>query len=147
MELEQRWPVRIYYEDTDHGGVVYHANYLRYMERARTEFLRTAGIELDAVQQRWGVIFAVTRLAIDYRTPARFNDLLQVVSTIERPRGARLRYHQQIVRQRDEAVITDAAVDLACIDTSGKPRRIPSEINAILRKLASTIEQGATNPT
>jgi len=134
--MEQCWPIRIYYEDTDHGGVVYHANYLRYMERARTEFLRSAGIELDAVQQQWGVLFAVTKLTIDYRTPAHFNDLLQVISTVDQPRGARLHYHQRIVLQQDGRLISEASVALACIDNSGKPRRIPTALNTSLCKLA-----------
>jgi len=134
--MEKTWPIRIYYEDTDHGGVVYHANYLRYMERARTEFLREAGIELDAIQQEWGVLFAVTKLTIDYRTSARFNDLLQVVSSIDQPHGARLHYQQRIVHQQNDTLITTACVDLACIDSHGKPRRIPSALNATLCSLA-----------
>ncbi len=128
-----RLPVRIYYEDTDHGGMVYHANYLRYMERGRTELLRAAGLELDAIQREWGVLFAVTRLIIDYRTPARFNDLLTVISTIETARGARLSYRQEIERN-DGASISTATVHLACIDAaSHRPRRIPE---AVLRALA-----------
>ena len=72
------WPVRVYYEDTDTGGVVYYANYLRFMERARTEWLRSLGFEQDALAREAGVIFAVRSAALEYLRPARFNDLLQV---------------------------------------------------------------------
>ncbi|MDX8412498.1 MAG: tol-pal system-associated acyl-CoA thioesterase [Mariprofundales bacterium] len=140
--MEKSWPIRIYYEDTDHGGIVYHANYLRYMERARTEFLRSAGIELDAIQQQWGILFAVTKLTIDYRASAHFNDLLEVISSIEKPRGARLHYRQHIVQQSSGELITSATVALACIDNNGKPRRIPAALNTSLCALA---QQGESN--
>ncbi len=133
-----RWPVRIYYEDTDHGGVVYHANYLRYMERARTELLRAAGVELDEVERRWGVLFAVTRIAIDYRAPARFNDLPTVCSRLARPTGVRVRYHQRIERADDGLCLSEAQVDLACIARSGRPRRIPP---ALLQRLCAVADR------
>jgi len=72
------WPVRVYYEDTDAGGVVYHAQYLKYMERARTEWLRAAGVEQDALLAEQGVVFAVTRIDLRYLRPARFNEALMV---------------------------------------------------------------------
>jgi len=140
--VEQTWPIRIYYEDTDHGGIVYHANYLRYMERARTEFLRGAGIELDTIQQQWGVLFAVTKLTINYRASAHFNDLLQVISSIEQPRGARLHYRQRIVLHDSKKLITEADVALACIDSNGKPHRIPATLN---RSLCALAQQGESN--
>ncbi|MDQ6965022.1 MAG: YbgC/FadM family acyl-CoA thioesterase [Mariprofundales bacterium] len=135
-------PVRIYYEDTDHGGVVYHANYLRYMERARTELLRSSGIDLDSVYQQWWVLFAVTKLTIEYRYPARFNDMLQVISYIGCPCGARLHYDQRIVRADDGKLIAEAVVDLACINNSGRAQRIPSPLNSSLCRLSHQGENG-----
>ncbi|MDQ6950990.1 MAG: tol-pal system-associated acyl-CoA thioesterase [Mariprofundales bacterium] len=133
MKPSHRWPIRIYYEDTDHGGVVYHANYLRYMERARTELLRAANIELNQVQEQWGVIFAVTKLAIDYLQPAHFNDALEVISTLHDVRGARLAYTQTVVRcDLQHTQLTKAEVKLACIDSVGRACRIPSPLLQLL---------------
>jgi tol-pal system-associated acyl-CoA thioesterase len=78
------WPIRVYYEDTDCGGVVYHSNYLKFMEQARTEWLRTLGFEQDILIAEYGIIFAVRSLSIDYLRPALFNQLLRVESSIEK---------------------------------------------------------------
>jgi acyl-CoA thioester hydrolase len=92
------WPVRVYYEDTDSGGVVYYAQYLRFMERARTEWLRTLGIEQDILRERDGIIFAVRSASLEFLRPGRFNDLLQIgVDLIER-RAASLRFSQRVLR-------------------------------------------------
>jgi len=93
-----RFELRIYYEDTDHGGVVYYANYLKYMERARTEFMRCLGIDLGLLQHDDGVLFAVTEAHVHYRRPARFNDALCVVSSLGCAKGARLGFHQAVLR-------------------------------------------------
>ena len=86
-----RWPVRVYYEDTDSGGVVYYANYLRFMERARTEWMRTLGFEQDALIRNPGILFAVRSASLEYLRPARFNDLLEVsVRLCERRRASLL---------------------------------------------------------
>ncbi|MDX8408477.1 MAG: tol-pal system-associated acyl-CoA thioesterase [Mariprofundales bacterium] len=138
MKPSHCWPIRIYYEDTDHGGVVYHANYLRYMERARTELLRDAAIELDATEQQWGVIFAVTSLTIDYQRPARFNDALEVISTLHDVRGARLAYAQSIVRcDATRTLLTQAEVQLACINSSGRACRIPAPLRQQLYEISA----------
>ncbi len=121
-----RFPVRIYYEDTDHGGVVYYANYLKFMERARTEFLRDPGLELDEVESTFGILFAVTEIHVHYRNPARFNDMLIVESKLMEARGARLSFRQSILRQTE--VLTEGEVRLACMDRAGYPRRIPGEV-------------------
>ncbi len=120
------WPVRVYYEDTDHGGVVYYANYLRFMERARTEFLRSEGIELDALELSEGVLFSVTETNIRYLKPARFNDMLEVQSRLLEARGARFTFTQCILRERD--LLVEAGIRLACTDRSGRPRRIPAAV-------------------
>jgi len=120
------FPVRVYYEDTDHGGMVYYANYLKFMERARTEFLRDAGIELDELESGAGVLFAVTEVHVHYRNPARFNDALTVDSKLTEAMGARLRFRQNICRGHE--ILVEGEVRLACMDRGGKPRRIPAEV-------------------
>lgn len=126
------WEVRVYYEDTDHGGVVYHANYLKYMERARTEMLRSAGIELDILEQQEGILFAVTRLSIQYSRPAGFNDLLAVESSIREVAGVRITFRQRILNRQQKLVEADVVV--ACINHHGKPVRIPG---CVLEQLIS----------
>lgn len=129
------FPVRVYYEDTDHGGVVYYANYLKFMERARTEFLRDAGLELDALEREFGVLFAVTEAHLRYMRPARFNDLLHVESSLVHLRGARLAFAQRIVR--DGALLVEGDIRLACIGRDGRARRIPRPVLARIRPEAS----------
>ena len=121
---DHRFDLRIYYEDTDHGGVVYYANYLKYMERARTEFLRQRGIELDALQRDTGVLFAVTEAHVHYLRPARFNDALSVYSALTHVRGARLAFVQRVMR--GDELLVDGDIRLACIDTEGRAQRIPA---------------------
>ncbi len=133
-QFTESWPVHVYYEDTDHAGVVYYANYLKFMERARSEFLRSAGLELDAVDSEFGVAFSVTEANIRYHKPALFNDLLVVESSIIMLRGARISFKQNIYRQADHKLLTEADIHLACIQRNGKVSRIPSPIAAILKK-------------
>jgi len=117
------WPVRVYYEDTDAGGVVYYASYLRFMERARTEWLRALGFEQDELREQ-GVIFAVKHVDIDYHRPARFNQLLDVVSTISTLRRASMTFQQRMMHERD--CLTEAHVKVVCLDEAAfKPRAIP----------------------
>lgn len=94
--------MRIYYEDTDAGGVVYHANYIRFMERARTEFLRSLGIELGELARDHGLVFAVRALSIDYRKPARLDDWLEVTVAFEAVRAASILFRQSIRRGGEE---------------------------------------------
>ncbi len=125
------WPVRVYYEDTDAAGLVYYANYLRYLERARTEFLRAAGFEQDRLAEQRGLVFVVRSLRAEYLTPARFNDELEATCTIERLRRASVTFAQQ-VRRADE-VCCDAQVLVACFDTAARrARAIPDDIAAAL---------------
>ena len=130
-----QFPIRVYYEDTDHGGVVYYANYLKFMERGRTEFLRAHNINLDQVHQQEGVMFAVTHADIHYHISARFNDALSVESILTQARGARLQFVQRIWRQQDTPLLlAEAGIDLACIDNAGKPSRIPAKLLSILQQ-------------
>jgi acyl-CoA thioester hydrolase len=127
-------PVRIYYEDTDFTGVVYHANYLRYFERGRSDFLRLAGVShrglLDGPDP---AAFTVTRIAVEFRRAARIDDALTVRTTYDAIKGARLLIGQRILRQGD--LIATAQVEAACIDLSGRAKRPPAALVAALKPL------------
>lgn len=124
--MEFVWPIRVYYEDTDAGGVVFYANYLRFMERARTEWLRSLGFEQDALMSDPGIVFAVRRVEVDYLLPARFNEQLSVRSQIAEVRAASLTFNQQIVRDSDDTLLCTGLVQVACLDyTSMRPTKIP----------------------
>lgn len=125
------WPVRVYYEDTDAGGVVYYANYLRFLERGRTEWLRQLGFEQDELARGEGVLFAVRRLELEYHHPARFNDLLEVTVELLVKRGASLAFRQAVRRPRDGQVCCSGRVELACVGAiSLRPSRIPPRLLA-----------------
>src|SRR6185369_2080902 len=123
--------VRIYYEDTDAGGVVYHANYIKYLERARTEFFRSRGY-LVAELARKGFLFPVVRLEIDFKAPAHHDDLLSVLTSPTRVGGSSVTLCQKIVRQNDDKLLVEGLVTLACISPAFKARRIPVEIRGML---------------
>jgi len=124
-----RWPVRVYYEDTDAGGVVYYANYLRFLERARTEWLASLGLTLNALQRDHGVLFVVYRLDIEYRLPARLYDALEVTLALATLGRSRLVAVQDVFRG-DEQLI-GARVTLACLDpVNWRPARIPAPVAA-----------------
>jgi len=124
---EFRWPVRIYYEDTDAAGIVYHANYLKFMERARTEWLRQIGYEQNELAASVGILFVVRKIVIDYIQPARFNDETLVVSRVARLGRASLAFAQDIVSQRD--VLSRAKVKVGCLDANSlRPIAIPADI-------------------
>lgn len=117
-------PVRVYYEDTDFTGVVYHANYVRYFERGRSDFLRLAGVSHNALAGREDpAAFVVTRIEIDFRKPARIDDALRVITTYDSVKGPRLFISQRIMR--GEELITTAQVAAACITMDGRPRKPP----------------------
>jgi acyl-CoA thioester hydrolase len=118
------FPIRVYYEDTDAGGVVYHANYLKFFERARTEMLRTVGYEHDWLKTHAGIIFVVRSLQIDYLHPALFNELLQVSSDIIETKKASFTFSQQI--SRGDKVLCSGIVRIACLDANTlRPKAIP----------------------
>ena len=118
------FPVRIYYEDTDAGGVVYHANYLRFMERARTEWLRDHGYELNKLEQEFGFLFAVRSVSIDYLKPAYLNDLLSIQVSIARTGRVSLDIDQEVYR--DKVLLCRARIKLAgvAVDTF-RPMALP----------------------
>ena len=119
-----RLPVRVYYEDTDAAGLVYHARYLHFMERARTETLREAGSDHPRLLAEEGLGFAVRRMAIDFVRPARLDDLLAVETVMTGSTGARLELCQRVLRGAD--LVAEAALTLVCIDRAGRARRIPA---------------------
>lgn len=128
------WPVRVYYEDTDSTGLVYHASYLRFLERARTEWLRSHGFELGEVAERHGVLFTVSRLAIDYVKPATFNDELEVSVEVERIGAASLHLAQAIRRAGGE-LLCRATVRIACVDDDAmRPSAIPKTMISELKR-------------
>ncbi len=127
MTVEFSIPIRIYYEDTDAGGVVYYANYLRFMERCRTEWLRHIGFDVREVTERFGVIFTVHSAAIRYLKPARLSDLLSVSMTVEKCGRVSLAVKQE-VRRQDE-LLSQGDVKLAMLDAHRlRPQPIPAEI-------------------
>ena len=120
-------PIRVYYEDTDAGGLVYYANYLKFMVRARTEWLRGLGFEQDALSVEEGVIFAVRAVKVDFYKPGRVNDLLQATVNIRRRGGASLTLKQEV--QRNSTTLCEAEVKLACLDAQSLlPRSIPNRV-------------------
>ncbi len=122
-------PVRVYYEDTDAGGVVYYANYLRFMERARTEWLRELGFEQDELSQRDRVVFAVRSANLEFIKAARFNDLLHVTAAVTSRGKASVVFDQVITR--DAELICQGEVRLACVDAiEFKPKPIPAAVAA-----------------
>lgn len=123
------WPVRVYYEDTDSGGVVYYANYLKFMERARTEWLRARGFEQDTLLRDQQLLFAVRTLSMEYHRPARFNDLLEVASRIVTAGGASLVFGQTIQRAGSAELLCSAQVKVACLDAETfRARRMPRQL-------------------
>ncbi|MBI5041194.1 MAG: tol-pal system-associated acyl-CoA thioesterase [Gammaproteobacteria bacterium] len=128
---EFRWPVRVYYEDTDSGGVVYYANYLKFMERARTEWLRSLGFEQDRLVRDAGIVFAVTEAELRFLRPGRFNDALTVTARIVERRRASLRFAQAVYRENE--LLCEGSVRIASLDAARfSPRPIPE---ALLREI------------
>ncbi len=126
-ENEVRIPVRVYWEDTDAGGVVYHASYLRFMERARSEWLRARGVDQVVLRERERLQFAVVDMQIQWKRAARHDDLLSVSAGLVETHGASFSFHQQVWRQ--EELLVEATVRAAALDSDTlKPRRLPPEL-------------------
>lgn len=122
-----RLPVRVYYEDTDFTGVVYHANYVRYFERGRSDFLRAAGIShTDLLERPDPCAFAIVRMQIEFKRAARIDDALTVITTYQTVKGARLLIDQRVERQGE--LIASAAVEAVCITPDGRPRKPPADM-------------------
>jgi acyl-CoA thioester hydrolase len=132
-----RFPVTVYWEDTDAGGIVYHSNYLNFAERARTEMVRTLGVRQSELAAG-GHAFAVTHAEIDFRAPARLDDRLEVVSTLRAVGGASMEVEQIINRLDDGAELVRLNIRVAFIAlTAGRPARLPVELRRILQDFVS----------
>lgn len=125
-----RFDLRVYYEDTDLAGIVYYANYLKFIERARSEWVRSLGIDQARLLAETGVVFAVRHLSADYLYPARFDDLLTVITTPQKVAGARIVLRQRVLRS--EQPLFDAHVTLVAIDRAGGASRLPKVLLAAL---------------
>jgi acyl-CoA thioester hydrolase len=122
---EHRFALSVYFEDTDAYGIVYYANYLKFMERARSDFIRAIGVDQAAELRSTGSAYAVVEVDIRYRRPARLGDDLQVVSTVEQVRSSSVDIHQRVMRGPE--LLTDAKVTAAFLDGQGRPRRQPKD--------------------
>lgn len=139
------WPVRVYYEDTDAGGVVFYANYLRFMERGRTEWLRALGYEQDALREHDGILFTVRRVNIEYLAPARFNDQLTVRSGLAHIGGASLDFAQDILRPADGVICCHGTVTVACLAAATfRPCRLPDALRAGIRSGTGRVASAPT---
>ncbi len=128
------WPIRVYWEDTDAGGVVYHAGYLRFFERARSEWLRARGIDQQALRDESGIGFVVRDMQIGFMAPARLDDELEVTVTVEQLRPASLVF-SQTVQHRHGTLLVTAGLRVACVDIARmKARLVPDELMARIRK-------------
>ena len=133
---EHRFALRIYFEDTDLSGIVYHANYLRFMERARSDMLRCAGIDQRAAMDGGDGYYAVNDLSIRYRRPARLDDALLVRSRVVNVRAAACEIAQEI--WRGDELLTEGRVTAAFLGPDGRPRRQPKEWREVFERLAAS---------
>ena len=125
-------PVRVFYEDTDAAGIVYYANYLKFAERGRTEWLRHLGFDHMRLKRDHGLVFAVRRCSADYIKPARLDDLLDVRTTVTKVAGATVEMAQDIYLGDTHLVAVQ--VKLACLDSAGAPMRMPAELRQVMRE-------------
>lgn len=125
-----RFSCRVYYEDTDLAGIVYYANYLKFIERARTEWVRDLGVDQAHLKEKSGVVFAVRRIEADYLLPARFEDILNITTAVISLTTARIVLNQKITRGTD--TLFEAVVTLVALTETGKPSRLPAEIRQLL---------------
>ncbi|TQV68799.1 tol-pal system-associated acyl-CoA thioesterase [Aliiroseovarius halocynthiae] len=127
--MAHHFPIRVYYEDTDMAGIVYYANYLRYIERARSDWVRETGIDQNAMRDD-GLVFAVRRVEADYIAPAKFDDVLQVETTVAQVTAARLVLKQAV--KRGDQPLFQAVVTIVCVADNGAPARLPANIRQLL---------------
>ncbi len=128
------WPARVYWEDTDGGGIVYYANYLRFLERSRTEWLRSLGFSQQALAREPGVLFAVVSIAVEYRRPARLDDELEVTCEPSVDGMVAIRFGQSILRAHEEKPLVTAQVRVACVDAQTmRPRKLPDALLNVLQ--------------
>jgi acyl-CoA thioester hydrolase len=127
------WPIRVYYEDTDAGGIVFYANYLKFFERARTEWLRGCGVDQHRLATEAGVLFVVRSTAVDYRSPARLDDVVTIVSRVERLRRVSVDFIQ--AAWRGDTLLATGAIRVACVEqTAMRPIPIPDHVHEALQR-------------
>ena len=126
--MTHRFDLQVYYEDTDMGGIVYHANYLRFIERARSDWVRSLGIDQMALREA-GVVFVVRHIDCDYLSTSKFEDQLTVETRVREVTGARLMLEQVVLRDRQ--VVFTARVTVVSMELTGRPTRLPAEIRAL----------------
>lgn len=138
------WTVRVYYEDTDAGGIVFYANYLKFFERARTEWLRATGVAQQDMRAEQGAIFVVKHTSVDYHAPARLDDVLKLTLGIEKLGRASVTFLQQA--WRGETLLTSAKVKVGCVDAASlRPRPLPDETAAKMRAASPTPHKPSTS--
>ena len=143
-EAGHRLVQRVYYEDTDFSGVVYHARYLHFLERGRTDYLRLLGVEQGSLileEDREGLVFVVHRMEIDFKAPARMDDILTILTSTEKAGGAKMILNQEI--RRGEQVLIAARVIIAVINAAGRPRRLPEALAARFLAKVAAVSGGA----
>lgn len=134
------WPVRVYYEDTDTGGVVFYANYLKFFERARTEWLRAAGVNQQMLSELHNVMFVVKSTAVDYHAPAKLDDELKLTVAVEKLGRASVQFTQECWRagEGQEHLLTRGQIKIGCVDTrTFRPSPIPDDVLAKIEHLVS----------
>lgn len=142
MSAVFRWPVRVYYEDTDTGGIVFYANYLKFFERARTEWLRAAGISQQALAEQAQRMFVVKSTAIDYHAPARLDDRLDISVVVQKLGRASVNFYQEawLAGAEPPRLLCSGSIRVACVDTlSLRPDMIPAGIDTTLRNFMKQI--------
>ena len=145
-EIGHTWSIRVYYEDTDAGGIVFYANYLKFFERARTEWLRACGVDQNRLAEETGAMFIVRSTAVDYLAPARLDDVVRVVSRIERLGKASVDFAQEA--WRDGTLLATGSIRIGCVErTALRPAAIPPPVLAALRRGPCAGDGGvSTNP-
>jgi acyl-CoA thioester hydrolase len=129
--MTHSFPVRVYYEDTDAGGIVYHANYLKFTERARSEWVRDLGVDQRRLKAEQGIIIVVRRIEADYLRPALYDDLLAVTSVVKALGGSRIEMEQQVLRGQE--VLFRAQVTLVCVGPNGRALRLPEDLRGLMQ--------------
>ncbi|MCP5087099.1 MAG: tol-pal system-associated acyl-CoA thioesterase [Rhodobacteraceae bacterium] len=128
--MNHEFPVRVYYEDTDLAGIVYYANYLKFIERARSTMVREAGIDQGVMKDDFGMVFAVYKVEATYHRPARLDDELTIATKLQQLSPVKLLFEQDVLR--GEELLFSSQITVICMNSEGKPRRLPAEIRAKL---------------
>ena len=123
---------RVYYEDTDLAGIVYYANYLKFIERARSEWVRELGVDQIAMKAEQGIVFAVRRVEADYLSPAKFDDILDIKTDVQDISAARITLTQDV--SRGEGTVFKSVVTLVCLGADGRPTRLPADIRQLMQR-------------